>query len=119
MCLKSIAVVISFPKIIFDIEHYECKSRVMGLAYRLQTSFIFFEGGGRGFSHKRTGISIFIPHVTFRMIPKSLLGLVGVGSCKQSTKNVSTVKNRKKHHIIAESAGEVQWTYSIIMLQTL
>ncbi len=29
MCLKSISVVISFPKIIFEIEHYECKSRIM------------------------------------------------------------------------------------------
>ncbi len=29
MCRKSILVVISFPKIIFDIEHYECKSQMM------------------------------------------------------------------------------------------
>ncbi len=29
MCLKSISVVISFPKIIYEIEQYECKSRMM------------------------------------------------------------------------------------------
>ncbi len=29
ICLKSIYVVISIPKIIFEIEHYECKSQMM------------------------------------------------------------------------------------------
>ncbi len=47
--------IISFPKIIFEIEHYECKSRMMNAndggfirmsPISLQTSFIFGEGRG-------------------------------------------------------------------------
>ncbi len=48
--IKSISTVISFPKTIFEIEHYECKSQIMHAneegAFRVQTSFIFVSGGG-------------------------------------------------------------------------
>ncbi len=48
MCLKSISVVISFPKIIFEIEHYECKSRMMHADVWDNPSNVFPLRGGGG-----------------------------------------------------------------------
>lgn len=55
MYLKSISVVISFSKIIFEREHYECKSQMIHVneggcmwigGIRIQTSYIFWEWRG-------------------------------------------------------------------------
>ncbi len=51
MRLKSISVVMSFPMIIFEIEHYECKSRMMHADVWEKTSNFFYSfgrGGGGG-----------------------------------------------------------------------
>ncbi len=52
MCLNSIFVVISFPKIIFEIEHYEYKSRMMHAnegvradEWDQNSNFFYFEEG--------------------------------------------------------------------------
>ncbi len=53
ICLKSISV-ISFPKIIFEIEHYECKSQMMyandGDLRNKTSIFVHFLGAGPGAS---------------------------------------------------------------------
>ncbi len=57
MCLRSISVVISFLKIIFESEHYECKSRMM----HTNDGNAWGYGGGGGIWHKTIWISFFYP----------------------------------------------------------
>ncbi len=73
MCLTSISVVISFPKIIYEIEHYMnvnhgwfTQMRVHADVWDKTSNFFHFLGGGGW--HKTIWISIFIPHITFWMV---------------------------------------------------
>ncbi len=76
MCLKSISVVISFPKIIFEIEHYECKSWMMladeGMHAEVWDKTSKFFHLFLGVWHKMKIISFFIQHVTFGMVPSAM-----------------------------------------------
>ncbi len=63
MWLKSISVIISFFRIIFEIEHYECKSRMMHVDEGMHADVWdktsnFFHFGGRGFDIKRYGFPL-------------------------------------------------------------
>ncbi len=77
ICLKLVLVVISFPKIIFEIEHYECKSRMMHeneamCGIRLQTSFFFCGRGGPDIKRYEL-ICLFIPDAIFWTVPNVMV----------------------------------------------